>query len=100
MKRKKPMTSRVSPERTITFHSDLLQAVVELSDRGVLVENARELVEADLVHLNGLLSMYPTPAFYACLEQRFLLNERMLHYIEQRLTELDREPDEFQPSLN
>ena len=44
--------------------------------------------------------MYPNPSFYACLEQRCLLNERMLHYIEQRLTELDREPDELQPAIN
>ena len=94
------MTSRVSPERTIVFNSDLFQAVIELGERGILVENARELVEADLAHLNGLLSMYPNPSFYACLEQRCLLNERMLHYIEQRLTELDREPDELQPAIN
>lgn len=100
MKRKTALTSRVSPERTITFVSDQFHAVVELSERGVAVENARELVEADLAHLNGLFSMYPTPAFYTCLEQRFLLNERMLHYIEQRLTELDKESDEFRPALN
>lgn len=94
------MTSSVSPERTITYRSDLFSAVVELSDHGLAVEDARALVAADLTQLNGLLAMYPTPAFYACLEQRVQFNERMLHYIEQRLSELEKEPDEFRPALN
>ncbi|HNW93533.1 MAG TPA: hypothetical protein PKM88_11550 [bacterium] len=93
-------TSRVSPERTIVQHTEMFSAVIELTDRGYAVEHARELITGELTSLHGLLAMYPSPAFYACVEQRFALNERILHHLEQRLTELDGEPDEFRPALN
>ncbi len=93
-------TSQVSPERTMVFSNDLMRVMVELTDRGVAIDNIRDIVTADLVHLNGMLMMYPNPAFYACLEERYQLNERLLRYIEQRLSELDDGSTDLRPPLN
>lgn len=93
-------TSQVSPERTMVFNNDLMRVMVELTDRGVAIDNIRDIITADLVHLNGMLMMYPNPAFYACLEERYRLNERLLQYIEQRLSELDDGGTDLRPPLN
>lgn len=87
-------TSKVAPGRTVTFSNNLMKVMIELTDDGLAIENIREIIEADVINLNGLLMMYPSPMFYQYLGQRYAMNETMLHYVEQKLHELGIDTDE------
>jgi len=84
-------TNQVSSARTVAYSNELMSVVVELTDEGLTIDNIREIIEADIVNLNGLLMIYPSPAFYQCLEQRYQMNERVLRHVESRLEELESE---------